>query len=129
MKPKRIATFFDSYRAAFDALDARAVAAHFAAPSMLIEDKAHVWMTADEVAANMERLLALYRDNGYAGASYEIESSMPQGDAAVTANLIWTIARQGGAPWRFRTSYTLRWVDDVWKIVLCIAYEERAARG
>jgi ketosteroid isomerase-like protein len=123
-----ITAFFESYRAAFDALDARAVAAHFAVPSMLFDEKAYTWGSQDDVIADIERLLTLYRNSGFVSATYEVANSLPQGDAGVTANLYWTITRRSGAPWRFHTGYTLRRLDDQWKIVLCIAYEERSAR-
>ncbi len=124
-----ITAFFDSYRAAFDALDARAVAAHFAVPSMLIDEKAYTWATEADVIADIEKLLTLYRNSGFVSATYEVANSLPQGEDGVTANLFWTITRRSGLPWRFHTGYTLRRFDDQWKIVLCIAYEERSARG
>lgn len=121
--------FFESYRAAFDTLDARAVAAHFAVPSMLIDDRVYTWATEDDVIADIEKLLAMYRSSGYAGATCEIANSLPQGDVGVTANVYWTIARRNGPPWRFHTGYTLRRFGDDWKIVLCVACEERSACG
>ncbi len=124
-----ITAFFDSYRAAFDALDAHGVAAHFAVPSMLIDEKAYTWASQDDVIADVQKLLTLYRNSGFVSATYEVANSLPQGEDAVTANVYWTIARRSGAPWRFHTGYTLRRFDDQWKIVLCIAYEERSARG
>jgi ketosteroid isomerase-like protein len=124
-----ITTFFESYRAAFDALDARAVAAHFAVPSMLFDEKAYTWATEEDVHADIQKLLTLYRDSGFVSATYEVANTLPQGDDGVTANLFWTITRSSGAPWRFHTGYTLRRLDNQWKIVLCIAYEERSARG
>ncbi len=124
-----ITAFFDSYRTAFDALDAAAVAAHFAVPSMLIDEKAHTWASQDDVIADVQKLLTLYRNSGFVSATYEVANSLPQGEDGVTANLYWTIARSSGTPWRFHTGYTLRRFDEQWKIVLCIAYEERSARG
>lgn len=124
-----IVTFFESYRAAFDRLDARGLAAHFAVPSMLIDEQAYTWASEADVIADIEKLLTLYRNSGFVNATYEIANSLPQGDDGVTANLFWTIARRSGLPWRFHTGYTLRRFDGAWKIVLCIAYEERSARG
>jgi hypothetical protein len=124
-----ITAFFDSYRIAFDSLDASAVAAHFAVPSMLIDEKAYTWASAEDVIADVQKLLTLYRNSGFVSASYEVANSLPQGEDGVTANVYWTITRRSGAPWRFHTGYTLRRFDEAWKIVLCIAYEERSARG
>ena len=120
--------FFDSYRAAFDRLDAAAIAAHFAVPGMLIDGVPRIWLQQADIVANMDKLVALYRDGGYAGASFVIEGRLPQGEDGATVNIAWTIARHDAVPWRFRTGYTLHRFADGWKIVLCTAYEERAAR-
>ncbi|MCW0235837.1 MAG: hypothetical protein OJJ21_19725 [Ferrovibrio sp.] len=121
--------FFDSYRAAFDRLDAAAIAAHFAVPGMLIDGAPRVWTRPEDILANMVALVALYRDGGYAGASCSLAELLLQGADNAVANLVWTVARREGlAPWRFRTGYTLHRFADGWKIVLCTAYEERVAR-
>lgn len=126
--PAEIAAFFDSYRDAFDRLDADGIAGHFALPSMLIDGETRVWARRDEIVANMDGLLGLYRNSGYASAAYTVEELLWQGKENAVVNIRWIIARHGAAAWRFCTGYNLRRFVDGWKIVACTAYEESWAR-
>lgn len=124
----QITAFLDSYRDAFNALDAAAIGRHFALPAMLMDGAPVVWTTADQITANMQALTGLYRDKGFSAATYVIDALLPQGADDAVVNLLWTVERRQGPQWRFRTGYNLRRFGDGWKIVLCTAYEERAAR-
>lgn len=127
--PADIAAFLDSYRDAFNRLDAEAIAGHFALPSMLAEREILVWTERAQIVANMQGLLGVYREGGFDRADYAVEALMPQGADVSVATLLWTVTRgDRRAPWRFHTAYTLRRFGSEWKIILCVAYEESAAR-
>ncbi len=121
-----IALFFDSYRAAFDALDAAAIAGHYSVPSVLQDaNGAVVWNTPAEVLANMEELVERYRSDGYDHATAESHHVIAIGRDAAFVDVSWTIHRaEGAAPRQFHTAYNLRRVEDGWRITVCTAYEE-----
>jgi ketosteroid isomerase-like protein len=118
--------FFASYRAAFDRLDAAAIAAHYAVPSILCTPTGRVaWTDPAAVIENMRQVCERYRAGGYRHASWETVVDGARGASHATVDLLWTVEREGGLPpWRFRTGYELQRVDGAWRIVLCVAYEE-----
>ena len=120
--------FFQSYAAAYNALDAAVVARHIAAPSLLVEQATTVWSTDADVLGAMERLVAFYRSKGFKSASFAVDRLVPQGADDAVVDVIWTIERQGAAPWHFRTGYNVHRADGQWRIVVCTAYEELAVR-
>ena len=124
-----IERLFGGYRDAFDHGDAAAVARHVTAPAMLLGAETTLWATDADVSAAMERLVAFYRDSGFDSASFVLDRLLEQGGDHAIADVIWTIDRtQGRPPWRFRTGYNLRRRHGVWRIVVCTACEEPAAR-
>lgn len=129
MLPPGVTAFLDSYASAFNAQDADAIAAHFALPCILIDGDPILWATPDQVVANMQRLIGLYRESGFRAAGYAIDALLPQGADALVLNLLWTLTRDPRPQWQFRTGYTLRRIDDAWKITFCMAYEERISRA
>jgi ketosteroid isomerase-like protein len=126
---RNLTAFFESYRDAFNQLDASAVARHFHTPSMLISGQGRVvWTTPDEVLANMQALVAHYRADGFARATFEPRDVLAFGDNAVV-DIGWTIDRTGElAPRRFGTAYHLQHADAGWLVAVCTAYEEQELR-
>jgi ketosteroid isomerase-like protein len=120
--------FFQSYAAAYNALDAASVARHIAAPSLLVEQATTMWSTAADVLGAMERLVAFYSSKGFKSASFAIDRLVQQGADDAVVDVIWTIERTGAAPWHFRTGYNVHRSDGTWRIVVCTAYEEPAVR-
>jgi len=122
-----IRQFFESYRRAFNRLDAEGVARHYCVPStMATNDGYTVWTDASQVLSNMVALCDLYRARGFAEARCESLDVVDQPPAHAFADVLWTIHRQGGLPpWRFRTSYNLRREAGQWRVLLCTAYEEQ----
>jgi hypothetical protein len=123
-----IERFFQSYAAAYDAGDAAAVAGHIAAPSLLIEKTTTVWSTEADVLAAMNRLLGSYRAGGFVLAYFVLEQVVEQGSDDAIVEVAWTLERRDAPPWRFRTGYNLHRADGIWRIVVCTAFQESAAR-
>jgi hypothetical protein len=126
MSPEIVA-FFESYRAAFDALDGDAVARLYAIPSGIASDTGYEhWASFEPIRANMIALCALYRENGYVGATFEPRSFIDQGEQFAVADVRWRIERSADqAPWQFDTTYNLVRSQEGWKVLLCTAYSER----
>jgi ketosteroid isomerase-like protein len=122
-----ILAFFESYRAAFNALDGDAVARLYAVPSGIASDTGYEhWSSFEPIRANMIALCALYRENGYAAARFEPRHFIDQGDRFAVADVRWYIERSADrAPWQFDTSYNLMRTQDGWRVLLCTAYSER----
>src|SRR5262249_46567163 len=98
-----IQRFFESYRHAFNRLDAGDVARPFCAPSMMSPNDGYpVWPDTSQVLNNMVALCALYRTHGFAEAHCELLDVIDQPPAHAFANVLWTIDRQESLPpWRF----------------------------
>ena len=125
MRPE-IRQFFESYREAFDRLDAEAIAHHFCVPSMIVSgDGCTLFTDAGQIRTNMIALCARYRAHGFATATFEPGGFIDQPPDHAVADLLWTIRRRDGfPPWSFRTGYNLRRVANGWRVLLCTAYEE-----
>jgi hypothetical protein len=123
-----IERFFQSSAAAYNAVDPAAVALHIAAPCLLIEKTATVWSTEVDVLGAMNRLLDSYRAGGFVSAHFALEQVAEQGSDDAVVEVAWTLERQDAAPWRFRTGYNLHRADGIWRIVVCTAFQETAAR-
>ena len=123
--------FFDSYREAFDRLDADAVARHYHVPSMLIDgDTCVIWTTEEEVRSNMRALTAYYRSDGFDHATFETRAVVQLRRDSVFVDISWAIDRTGDLATRqFGTAYNLERNEQGWRIIVCTAYEERASRG
>jgi hypothetical protein len=123
--------FFDSYREAFERLDADAIAQHYHVPSMLIDgDACLIWTTGDQVLAKMRALTEHYRADGFERANFEPRNVIrPHRDSAIV-DLAWVIDRAGHlAKRQFGTAYNLKRNEHGWRITVCTAYQERAARS
>jgi len=123
-----IERFFQSYAAAYNAGDAAAVARHISAPSLLIEKTTAVWSTDADVLSAMNRLLESYRAGGFVSSHFALEQVVEQGRNDAVVEVAWTLERRDAPPWQFRTGYNLHGADGIWRIVVCTAYQETAAR-
>lgn len=125
-----VVQFFESYRHAFNHLDAEDVARHFCVPSMMSTNDGYtVWTDASQVRNNMVALCDRYRADGVSEAHCEILDVIDQPPAHAFANVRWLIHRQAGSPpLRFRTSYNLRLGAGQWRVLMCTAYEEQSPK-
>jgi hypothetical protein len=107
--PPEIREFFESYRDAFNRLDGEAVARLYAVPSGIASDTGYThWPTFEPIRDNMVALCELYQESGYAGASYQPGTFLPQGDGFAVTDVSWSIERtEGREPWRFNATYNL----------------------
>lgn len=125
---EEIEGFFRSYCDAYNNGDPAAIARHIAVPCLMLERAAAVWSTEAEVLAAMEHLVALYRRSGFKSADFAVHELMEQGPEDVATDIVWTIERHEQPFWRFHTGYNLRRFGGTWRIVVCTAYQEPAAR-
>ncbi|WP_255991138.1 hypothetical protein [Chitinolyticbacter albus] len=127
MLPIELSDFLTAYRAAFDALDGEAVADFYHLPSGIVSAEGYThWPDRAAIARNMFALCALYREHGYAGATYDVVAYLPQGEQGAVLDVAWKISRHGGsAPWCFHTTYNLLHTQTGWRVLLCTAYEEQ----
>ncbi len=125
--PAEIRAFFEHYRDAFDQLDGEAVARLYAVPSGIASDSGYThWPAFEPIRANMVALCELYRQNGYASATFEPVAFLAQGENYAVADISWNIERTGQRePWRFNTTYNLMRTRDGWRVFLCTAYSEK----
>jgi hypothetical protein len=124
--PQQIRAFFDSYRDAFNRLDANAVSSHYRVPAMISSAQSE-GLFADEAAlrANNAALCDLYRGAGFVEAHYDVATQFAQGEDFFFADLRWTVRKDGVAPDVFNTSYQLAKRNGEWKIEHVTAYSER----
>jgi ketosteroid isomerase-like protein len=126
--PREIATFFESYRDAFNALDGPAVSELYAEPSGIAQDAAYThWPSRQPIEENMRALCKLYADKGFLRADFEPGQFIDQGTNHAVADLLWRIEwKDGNEPWCFKTTYNLVRTEQGWRVLLCTAYSEAA---
>ena len=126
--PREIEAFFENYRDGFNALDGNAVAALYAEPSGIAQDRTYThWPSRQPVAENMEALCRLYRDKGFIRADLEPQQFINQGGTFAVADVQWRIDWSGDQdPWHFKTTYNLMRTAEGWRVLLCTAYSEKA---
>ncbi len=124
--PDDIRRFFETYRDAFNALDGDAIARLYAVPSGIAQSGVYThWPEFAPIRDNMIALCNLYRERGYAGASFQPGVFLPQGDDHAVADVAWRIDWTSGAePWHFNTTYNLVRTAQGWRVLLCTAYTE-----
>lgn len=125
------AQFLSQYAAAFEALDADAVAALYTEPAVIVDAEGCThWPDRAAVRANMAALCAHYRARGLQGAKPQLRRVLSQGAACGYVDVQWTLqwapAQAGDAstPTRFGTGYLLHKTGNDWRVRLCTAYEE-----
>ena len=124
--PLELRAFFDRYCQAFNSLDGEAVAALYAVPSGIVDERSFAyWATAEPIQKNMRALCELYQRDGYVSATYEPRAHIQQGNDFAVADVAWQIEWQGKAPSTFNTTYNLARTPDGWRVLLCTAYSEQ----
>jgi hypothetical protein len=125
MVPEVVRQFFETYRDAFVRFDAARVAASYHAPSIMARGDSYLlWATPDEVRANCEALVDMYRNRGTERADYQINDFRAQGPHFAIATLAWTIyAGKAEAPRSFHTTYNLFEQEGTWRILVATVFE------
>lgn len=115
--------FFESYRMAFERLDAPAIADHFAYPSHITSDMGAGDTVLIPVAAKqewigqIERLLAMYRAIGFRSARVLNLTPTELSPHLVQAMVHWALHDGEGRPlYSFQAIYTLATINDTLRI-------------
>jgi len=119
---------FRSYARAFQSLDARGVAEHFAEPALLISPQGVVALpTRAAVADEYGRLLAGLPAQGYARTEFSPLAGRRLSDdlALVTGAGTWKTT-SGEELQRFGLTYTLRRTGQTWQIVVAAIHDPGA---
>lgn len=125
--------FFAQYRAAFDRLDADAVADLWHAGSGIADSRGGhgrlTWWADDaDMRANHRALCAHYRASGYHHAEFELVDHQALGADHAFARLRWSLWRgDGSLLQRFHTAYQLMRGVDGPRVLLATAYQEDLA--
>ena len=113
--------FFDSYRLAFERLDASAIADHFAYPSHITSDTGKIVLspvvTKPDWTRQIEQLLAMYRAIGFASARLLNLALTKLSPRLVQAVVDWALQdNTGNLLYTFQAAYTLAKIDDAVRI-------------
>ncbi len=124
----RAAKFFDSYRAAFERLDAQAIAAHFAYPAHVTSDAGAIELTPvptiDEWRPQIERLVATYEAVGVGSAVIRQLTLTDLSPRVAQAVVHWAVLDGAGAElYDFHALYTLVEIDGELRVA-AIAHDE-----
>lgn len=130
----RIAAFFESYRAAFERFDARAVLEHFAFPCHVTTDTGEtaqlISATEADWSRQIDRLLSLYRSLRFQAARVVSLDTVTLTPRVFQARVHWALdAAAGSRLYEFTALYTL--IDSDGRLrITAIAHDEVAqARG
>jgi len=123
-----VEVFFESYRAAFERLDPAAIADHFAYPAHVTSDGKEIGLIAvrskREWAAQLERLLEMYRAIGFRSARVHELKVTEMSPRLILANLRWELRDAAdGLLYEFQAVYTLADVGAGFRIT-AIAHDE-----
>ena len=115
--PQPVADFFESYRAAFERLDAPAVVEHFAFPCLITGDGDPVSVLPiggrDQGLAVIERLLGTYRTLGVARARLLSLTPTALSPRLALGVVHWALSTGAGETlYDFDAAYTLALIDD-----------------
>jgi hypothetical protein len=132
MSRAEVEEFFEAYRENFNRLDGDAVADTWHTQSAIThraKDAEHadvtMWTSDAPMRENMRALCDVYRNAGYANASYSIDEFVPLGQHHAFVLLSWTIQRSDGSTLQsFRTGYNLMRGKDGPRVILATAFEE-----
>lgn len=113
--------FFESYRLAFERLDASAIADHFAYPSHITSDTGEIVLlpvvTKPDWTRQIEQLLAMYRAIDFASAHVLNLASTELSPCLVQAMVDWALQDiTGSLLYTFQAAYTLAKIDDAFRI-------------
>ena len=128
--------FFERYRAAFNALDADAVADLWHTPSCITDSTSDggiaaltLWVEDPPMRRNMRALCDVYRLNNFSRAEFAFEQHVQLGANHAFVNVAWHLWRKDGSLLQaFRTAYNLVRAARGTKVLMAIAYEEDVAR-
>jgi hypothetical protein len=127
-----VTSFFDRYRAAFDTLDGNAVADLWHVPCAIASthaEDAHAgvtwWHDDAPMRQNMRALCEVYRNSGYARATFELRHFTPMGPHHAFADVAWALHRADHSLLQaFRTGYQLMRSAQGLRVLMCIAHDE-----
>ena len=124
----RAEAFFESYLAAFEAMDAEAIAGHFGFPLHMTSDGDEVGLSAVTDATTwrgeIERLVSFYGDMGVASAHMLEASSAELSPKVEHAAIHWQLHdAAGGDLYDFHAVYTLAEVEGATRVV-ALAHDE-----
>ncbi len=116
-----VTAFFESYRLAFERLDAPAIAEHFAYPSHITSDTGQIVLipiaAQPEWTAQIAHLLDMYRAIGFRSARILNLAPTALSPRLVQARVHWALDDGGGCPlYDFQALYTLATISDTLRI-------------
>lgn len=129
---QKITETYNDYIAAFQTLDAKAILPFYHAPFMSISAReVHVLNTPGEIETSFARNMSILREGDYARTEMVklYAKKMSKGLALISVCLErYTSAGEqiGGAGKTYTYTYTLRKVDEAWKIVVAMAHDAQA---
>ncbi|MDJ0836896.1 MAG: hypothetical protein QNK37_10295 [Acidobacteriota bacterium] len=121
--------FFADYRATFASFDAAAVCRFFHYPNMIVSSEDTLVNTdAASMEVHIKNLLDFYKEKGATEPRIQLLLPTELSPWLYQVSVTWGMFDdQDRQLVRFHTTYTLRRVDDSWKIVLVIAHDEQQA--
>jgi hypothetical protein len=125
---QRVRAFFDSYRAAFEQLDAPAIAEHFAYPSHITSDQGEIALSPvasiQDWLVQIEQLLDGYRRLKFRSARVRSLEAAELSPSLLHAMVTWELHDDTGRLlYEFRAMYTLANIGDTLRIA-AIAHNE-----
>lgn len=125
-----IRALFERYAEGFDDADASAVVACFAWPATIWQfGTGHVFEDADELAENVEMLIAVFDEAGIVLTHPQVQAIKVAGEAAF-ASLLWRQEDdQGEVVHSFTCQYLLVHEGGVWRIATIVNERGANERG
>lgn len=125
---ENVNAFFESYRAAFERLDAPAIADHFAYPSHITSDTGEIVLNPipakQDWIGEIEQLLGMYGAIGFGSARVVNLALTEISPRLVQAVVHWELRDgEGGSLYDFQAMYTLAEIDGALRIS-AIAHNE-----
>jgi hypothetical protein len=116
-----VTDFFESYRLAFERLDASAIADHFAYPTHITSDTGKIVLSPvvakPDWTRQIEQLLSMYRAIGFASARILNLALTELSPRLVQAVVDWALQdNTGNLLYTFQAAYTLAQIDDAVRI-------------
>lgn len=116
-----VTRFFESYRLAFERLDASAIADHFTYSSHITSDTGEIVLlpvvTKPDWTRQIEQLLAMYRAIGFASARVQNLALTELSPRLLQVVVNWALQDiNGSVLYAFHAAYTLAKIDDAFRI-------------